>query len=95
MTRVSVFMSSYNHAESLRQSIDSALQQTFADFELFIIDDASTDDSWAIIQSCKDPRLHAERNDRNRNDREAMRRVIMETARGSVESGRGDYHLVI
>jgi glycosyltransferase involved in cell wall biosynthesis len=50
MPRVSIFMSSYNHAQYLRESIDSVLAQSFRDFELFIVDDASTDESWSIIQ---------------------------------------------
>ena len=37
MTRVSIYMASYNHASYLRRAIDSVLRQTFADFELFIV----------------------------------------------------------
>jgi len=43
-------MACYNSAEYLEESIDSILQQTFQDFELIIIDDASTDESRHIIQ---------------------------------------------
>jgi O-antigen biosynthesis protein len=64
--KVSIFLTSYNHAKYLRESIDSALHQTFSDFELIILDDASTDDSWAIINSYSDPRIRAFRNKTNR-----------------------------
>ena len=58
---VSVCLPSYNYAPFLRQCIDSVQNQTCSDFELIIIDDASTDDSLEIIQACRDPRLHYER----------------------------------
>ena len=82
MRKVSIFMSSYNYATYLHSAIDSVLDQTFSDYELFILDDASTDDSWSIIQSYTDPRIHSYRNPTNRNDREWMRKVIFEMASG-------------
>ena len=65
MPKVSVLLSSYNHAAFLRESIDSILNQTFSDFELIIVDDASSDDSWQIIQSYHDPRIKAVRAEQN------------------------------
>lgn len=62
MPKISVLLTSYNHAGFIRQAIDSVLQQTFTDFELLILDDASTDDSWWIIKSYDDPRIKAIRN---------------------------------
>ena len=41
----------YNHAQYLPQRIDSILAQTFQDFELLILDDASTDNSREVIES--------------------------------------------
>lgn len=58
---VSVCLPSYNYAPFLPQCIDSVQQQTCSDFELIIIDDASTDESWEIIQACRDPRIRSER----------------------------------
>ena len=54
---VSVILTSYNHAKYLRESIDSVLAQTYTDFELVIVDDCSTDESWAIIESYQDERV--------------------------------------
>jgi glycosyltransferase involved in cell wall biosynthesis len=82
MPRVSIFMSSYNHAQYLRESIESVLAQSFRDFELFIVDDASTDESWSIIQEYTDKRIKALRNPVNRNDKVMMNRVIREMAAG-------------
>lgn len=64
MSKISIILTSYNHAKYLRESIDSVLNQTFSDFELIIGDDASTDESWEIIQSYTDPRIHAIRYDK-------------------------------
>lgn len=39
----SVVMPLYNKVEHLREAIDSVLSQSFANFELIVVDDASTD----------------------------------------------------
>jgi glycosyltransferase involved in cell wall biosynthesis len=66
LPKVSVILTSYNHAKFLRESIQSVLNQTFSDFALIIGDDASTDDSWQIIQSYSDPRIQSFRNRTNK-----------------------------
>ena len=50
MPAVSVIIPNYNHALYLQQRIESVLSQTFTDFELIILDDASTDNSREIIE---------------------------------------------
>lgn len=59
MPLVSVIMPSYNHEKFISEAIESVLGQTFEDFELIIIDDASIDQSPQIIQefSPKDNRI--------------------------------------
>ncbi len=54
---ITVLMTVYNGGNYLFASIQSILNQTFRDFELLIVDDASTDDSLKIIQSYGDPRI--------------------------------------
>ena len=54
---VSVLLPVYNAQGYLRESIESILGQTFADFELIIINDGSTDDSKAIMDSYADTRI--------------------------------------
>ncbi|HKO63220.1 MAG TPA: glycosyltransferase [Pyrinomonadaceae bacterium] len=48
--KASICIPSYNHARFLPAAIESALAQTFTDFEIVIVDDGSTDDSLAIAQ---------------------------------------------
>ncbi len=55
----------YNSALYLRESVNSILQQTFADFELIIADDGSTDDSLAILNSIQDDRILVIKNQTN------------------------------
>lgn len=59
MPRISVLLTSYNHAAYLHEAINSVLTQTYTDFELLIVDDNSTDDSWGIINSYDDARIRA------------------------------------
>ncbi len=59
MVLVSVIMGSYNHEQYIGEAIESVLNQTCKDIELIIVDDASKDNSKAIIESysAKDPRV--------------------------------------
>ena len=54
---ISVIMPVYNGARFLKEAIDSILCQTFSDFELIILNDASTDDSEKIILTFNDKRI--------------------------------------
>ena len=54
---ISVIMPVYNAEKFLGEAIESILNQTFTNFELFIIDDASTDKSIEIIKSYTDQRI--------------------------------------
>jgi glycosyltransferase involved in cell wall biosynthesis len=47
---VSVIVPNYNHAPFLPERLNSILGQTFQDFELIILDDASTDNSIQVIK---------------------------------------------
>jgi glycosyltransferase involved in cell wall biosynthesis len=82
MPLISIFLTSYNHAKYLREAIDSALAQTFTDFELIIWDDASSDDSWGIINSYSDSRIKAFRNDETRRGLYGINKSITEIATG-------------
>jgi len=63
--RVTVLMPVYNGESFLRDAIDSVLAQTFADFELLVIDDGSTDGSVGIVRSYADPRIRLLQNPAN------------------------------
>ena len=63
--KVSVLMSVQDGERYLRAAIESILDQTFANFEFLILDDASSDASRAIIASYDDPRIRLIENERN------------------------------
>lgn len=62
---VSVVIPTYNGERFLRPAIESILNQTLTDFELIVIDDASTDSTPRILAEFKDDRLLLFRNDCN------------------------------
>lgn len=64
---VSVLMPTYNYGHFLGQAIDSVLAQTFTDFELVVSDNASDDDTEALMRdyAARDPRVRYHRNDEN------------------------------
>lgn len=63
---VSVVIPTYQGASTLGAAIDSVLGQSFADFELIVVDDASPDDPHAIVAARGgDVRLRYERNPTN------------------------------
>lgn len=51
---VTVYITNYNYAKYIQSSIESVLNQDFQDFELFIIDDGSTDNSKDIIEAFRE-----------------------------------------
>ncbi len=48
---VSVLMSCYNSENTIQKSIESILDQTYKDFELLIMNDASTDNTFEILKN--------------------------------------------
>jgi len=63
--RISVVMAVFNGERFLRESIDSILAQSFADFEFLIVDDGSTDGTREIITSYEDARIRLVVNEQN------------------------------
>jgi glycosyltransferase involved in cell wall biosynthesis len=59
--RVSVLVPSYNYATKIARCLESVFAQRYDSFELVVSDDASTDDSDAVIRSYRDSRLVYER----------------------------------
>ena len=57
MARVSVIIPSYNHERYVRECIQSALDQTYQDFEIIITDDGSSDGTVRAIREFDDPRI--------------------------------------
>jgi len=57
MSKVSVIIPTHNRAEFLCSAITSVLNQTFQDFEIVIIDDASKDHTREVITNFNDARI--------------------------------------
>jgi glycosyltransferase involved in cell wall biosynthesis len=60
---VSVLLAAHDDARFLREAIDSVLAQTLADFELLVVDDASTDETPSLLAEVGDQRLTVLRNE--------------------------------
>ena len=54
---VSVIIPTYNRAHVLPRAIESVLKQTYTELELIVVDDASTDDTAAVMTAITDPRV--------------------------------------
>jgi cellulose synthase/poly-beta-1,6-N-acetylglucosamine synthase-like glycosyltransferase len=81
--RVSIVVPSYNHARFLRRALDSALQQTYSELELVVVDDGSTDGSRELLRAYgADPRFRLYEQE-NRGADAAIARGL-ELARGEI-----------
>jgi glycosyltransferase involved in cell wall biosynthesis len=54
MPKVSVIIPSYNHGQYISEAIHSVLDQTMQDFEIIVVDDGSTDNTAAVLQTFQD-----------------------------------------
>ena len=57
MALVDIILPNFNKENYLQETIDSILEQSLKDFNLFIIDDNSTDNSIKVIDKYSDPRI--------------------------------------
>ena len=76
---VSVVLPTHNRASVLPRAMASVLDQSYADLELIIVDDASTDDTEQIVRSFDDPRIRFVRHERNRGAPAARNRGVRES----------------
>lgn len=59
MAAISVVIPAYNAAQTIEETIHSVQNQTFSDFEIIVVNDGSTDNTWDIINQFDDPRIKA------------------------------------
>ena len=81
---VSVIMPSYNTGKFIAESIASVVAQTYTDWELIIVDDASTDNTDEVVQKVileRSDRIHYLKNDKNSGAAVCRNRALRE-ARG-------------
>jgi glycosyltransferase involved in cell wall biosynthesis len=79
--RVTVLLAVHDGEPYVRQCVESVLGQSFEDFELLVVDDASTDGTVAIVESFGDGRVRVLRNDENAGQVPSLNRGLHE-ARG-------------
>ncbi|BAT54333.1 putative glycosyl transferase [Nostoc sp. NIES-3756] len=57
MPTISIIIPAYNAEQTILETINSVLEQTFSDFEIIIVNDGSTDKTLEVVQSIEDERL--------------------------------------
>ncbi len=64
-TKVTIAIPTYNRSELLKTSLQSVLAQDYSDFQVVVLDNASTDDTEAVVRSFADSRITYIRNETN------------------------------
>ena len=82
---VSVIMPTYNHGEFIGDSIESVLCQTFGDWELIVVDNASTDQTEAIVAA------HCRNDARIRHLKFRNHGIIAASRNYGIAGARGDF----
>jgi glycosyltransferase involved in cell wall biosynthesis len=80
LDKVSIIMTVFNGERFLREAIESCLAQTYANLELIIIDDGSTDGSLEIINSFDDDRIVLLINESNKGQSYSRNRGIKKSS---------------
>lgn len=83
---VSVVMPAYNGTQWLPATLNSVRAQTFADFEVIVVDDGSADDTRELVRAWPDARVRLIEMDRNGGPVRARNRGVAE-ARGRYIAG--------
>jgi glycosyltransferase involved in cell wall biosynthesis len=83
--KVSILLPTYNGSHFLARAMESVLRQSYADFELLIIDDGSTDHTAKVVSlfSAKDPRVIYLKNEENLGIQKSLNKGLRQT--------RGEY----
>ena len=80
LPKVSIILPTYDGSRFIERAIKSVLEQSYLDFELFIIDDGSTDNVAEVISrfSERDPRILYLKNDKNLGIQKSLNRGLRE-----------------
>jgi GT2 family glycosyltransferase len=64
MPQVAIVIPLFNKESCVLRAVESAIAQTFTDWEMIVVDDGSTDKGPDLVAACKDPRvrLHRQKN---------------------------------
>jgi len=55
---VSIILPTWNRADCLHIPIETCIDQTYSNWELWVMDDASTDNTQEVVEAYHDPRIH-------------------------------------
>jgi len=81
--KISVILPTFNRGYIIKRAIRSVLRQTFEDFELIIVDDASTDNTYEVLKRFKDERIvYIKRSVNSQTTKENARNDGLKVARG-------------
>lgn len=58
MATVSIIIPAYNAVDTLSSTLESVLAQTYGDFDVWVVDDGSSDGTAALVRAQADPRIH-------------------------------------
>lgn len=88
---VTIYMPTFNRVEILKRAVDSVLKQTYANFELIVVDDCSTDNTIEYLEdiSEKDSRIRFYQNEKNSGACVSRNKAI-EEAKGEYITGLDD-----
>jgi len=81
--KISIIIPTHNRRALLEETIDSVLAQTYAQWELLAVDDASKDDTWPWLTTLRDERIHAQRIEEH-GERSVARNLGLAQARGEL-----------
>jgi glycosyltransferase involved in cell wall biosynthesis len=84
---ISVLMPAYEHEAYIGVAIDSVLNQTWRDFELIVIDDASRDQTWDVVSRYVDSRIRSQRHEVNQGAHATLNEAL--------SMARGDYVAIL
>ena len=56
--KVTIICIAYNHADFIREALESVFRQTYDNIELIVLDDGSSDQSVEVIEQCTDSLGH-------------------------------------
>lgn len=84
---ISIIMAAYNAEKTIAQAIESVLAQTYQNWELFVINDCSTDGTASVAESYQDSRIRLLHNEKNSG-------VSLTRARGA-EAANGEWIAIL
>lgn len=84
MEKISVVIPTYNRAGQIEQAIESVINQTYSNLEILVVDDASTDETEAVVKNISDERIRYIKLEQNSGGPALPRNIGVENAEGSI-----------